>query len=584
VVLHPDKHKEPERKAAAESRFRDVQRAYEILTDRERRAVYDYFGEEGLKSSWTVSLRGRTPSEMQAEFERESRRRQAADAESLVKSRGDFTATIDATALFASSDKLAKRRRAMGVATFSDRLGLVGCTQLVGRHGFETQVTNSTAVNFSGQMVSRNGLGNGNLVGTVKTHWSPRLFTELTATLLRPQIITGKGQYTLDQNTFFTWQSTLQTLSVPPSFNVTYGQRLSTTSTLTGFTSVKSGTYSIGPWGRVVSPATLLRREPATVSVGITKQVGDGKGWTCQTSISIMDQSISLDWGTKVLGGIKVRTGFNLGTASGFGAFTNAERRLTENVRLGLGLTCGRGVSLRVKVNRLGQKIVLPILISPDFAPDLILLFTLIPAVSMTALHHLVLKPRKRKRVSDKLANLRKENMEMIRERRRAALEAREVLRDQAIKRASQEISKRGLVIIEAYYGKKEDFPPPRQGSTSELLNVWEVERQEAHFVNETCWDVKIPLQSLVTSSQLVVPGGRSKSNILGFHDPVIGERKHLLIRYLFRGLPHEALLEDSAPLAAPLRGELRWTIRFNSVPNLTPPPSSFLPLTDHQL
>ncbi len=78
-------------------------------------------------------------------------------------------------------------------------------------------------------------------------HWSPRLFTEITHSFLRPQIITTKGQYTLDANSFFSWQSTMQTLMVPPTFNVTYGQRLSSSSSLTGFTSVRSGTYPSVP-------------------------------------------------------------------------------------------------------------------------------------------------------------------------------------------------------------------------------------------------------------------------------------------------------------------------------------------------
>ncbi len=94
---------------------------------------------------------------------------------------------------------------AMGIprtVTFADRISRVGCTQLIGKHGFETQLTNTTSANFSGQMVSRNGLGGGNLVGTLKTHWSPRLFSEVTLSFLRPQIITTKGQYTVDANSF----------------------------------------------------------------------------------------------------------------------------------------------------------------------------------------------------------------------------------------------------------------------------------------------------------------------------------------------------------------------------------------------
>ena len=36
-----------------------------------------------------------------------------------------------------------------------------------------------------------------------------------------------------------------------------------------------------------------------------------------------------------------------------------------------------------------------------------------------------------------------------------------------------------------------------------------------------------------------------------------MGERKHLRVRYLFRGQLHETVIEDVAPFAAPLRCEL---------------------------
>ncbi|SAM82366.1 uncharacterized protein UBRO_04636 [Ustilago bromivora] len=593
VVLHPDKHSDPSRKSAAESRFREVQRAYEILSDPEKRTIYDYFGEEGLESTWSVAVRGRSREEMAAEFERERRRKQAADAEGLVKSKGDFTAHIDASSLFAHPSRIPRRPPARGLGgkevvapapqaglvagfprtvTLAERVNRVGCTQLVGKHGFETQVTNTTSATFSGQMVSRNGLGSGNLVGTLKTHWSPRLFTDITLAFLRPQIVTTKGQYTVDANSFFSWQGTLQTLMLPPTLNLTYAQRLSAKSTLTGFTSVRSGTYALGPWGGKVldgSAGVMVRREPAAVSVGLTKQEGDEKGWTSQLSISPVDQNISVDYGMKVLGGVKLRTGLNIGTGSGISAFTNAERRLTENVRLSLGLNCALpvgGVSLRVKVNRLGQKILVPITLSPEFRSDLVVLGSVVPAAAYTALHYGYLEPRKQRRLQNRLGELRAQNQELILERRQAALEALAVLRDQAVKKATLELRKSGLVIVEAWYGRKEAFPSPRFSPTTFSLDdaehLWEQEKMNptqpaaegVDLEKETSWDVRVPLQALVNKGQLIIPGGRSKANLLGFHDPVMGEKKWLSVTYAFRGQLHQTVVEDWGEIACPMR------------------------------
>lgn len=47
LKYHPDKNKTPE----AEEKFKEVAEAYEVLSDKKKRDVYDRFGEEGLKGS-----------------------------------------------------------------------------------------------------------------------------------------------------------------------------------------------------------------------------------------------------------------------------------------------------------------------------------------------------------------------------------------------------------------------------------------------------------------------------------------------------------------------------------------------------
>ena len=44
---HPDKN--PDNRAAAEEKFKLVSEAYDVLSDKDKRQVYDAYGEEGLK-------------------------------------------------------------------------------------------------------------------------------------------------------------------------------------------------------------------------------------------------------------------------------------------------------------------------------------------------------------------------------------------------------------------------------------------------------------------------------------------------------------------------------------------------------
>uniref|UniRef100_A0A0K6S9C6 J domain-containing protein n=1 Tax=Chromera velia CCMP2878 TaxID=1169474 RepID=A0A0K6S9C6_9ALVE len=48
---HPDKHSEPSAKKKAEDMFKDIAEAYDVLSDKEKRQIYDQFGEEGLKGA-----------------------------------------------------------------------------------------------------------------------------------------------------------------------------------------------------------------------------------------------------------------------------------------------------------------------------------------------------------------------------------------------------------------------------------------------------------------------------------------------------------------------------------------------------
>lgn len=232
IVLHPDKHTLPELKASAENRFRAIQRAYEVLSDAEKRSIYDHFGASGLTQSWSLVQRStaggpRTAAEMRDEWERAARKKKAEAVENLIRSKGEFTASMDASSLFCAPERvlrskqvmqqvgreLAKRERERGTAlgldeeveielppvAFSERWNRVGVTSLAGKHGWETPLTGYTRLLFNGQMVSRNGMGGGNLIGTLRTQWSPKLSTDLTMTVMRPRVASFKATYGLNE-------------------------------------------------------------------------------------------------------------------------------------------------------------------------------------------------------------------------------------------------------------------------------------------------------------------------------------------------------------------------------------------------
>lgn len=121
--------------------------------------------------------------------------------------------------------------------------------------------------------------------------------------------------------------------------------------------------------------------------------------------------------------------------------------------------------------------------------------FILVPTVSFAAAQYLFLQPRKRRRKAERLAELRVEHAKELLDRRIEAESERALLEEQANRRATNERGRGGLVVLRASYrpAKPDDAP--------------DVE----------ALDVVVPLQALVTNSQLIIPGGKSKSGMLGF-------------------------------------------------------------------
>ena len=142
-----------------------------------------------------------------------------------------------------------------------------------------------------------------------------------------------------------------------------------------------------------------------------------------------------------------------------------------------------------------------------------------------------------------RVTELRQQHAEFIAQKKAEALESVSILEKPTASRLAAEKQKKGLVIVEAYYGHVDSFTP--RG----------MREQHDEDGGERYIDVTIPIQALVADSKLVIPGGRGKHNLIGFWDPCIGEGKKLRVRYLFRDVLHEVTVDDMAGLKLPVKG-----------------------------
>lgn len=425
-------------------------------------------------------------------------------------------------------------------------------------------LTPNTQVTYSGSMVARRNAGGGNILATLKHQYSPNLTLEVGTTLLRPRILNTKATYTFkDANdSFLAFESSVRTLSTPPPFNLTYGRKI--TSSATGFAKFTTGTsYSF----LALLPFSIPYLQPCNGSVSnLTLGIAAQAYSVDVTTDQFLNGQVSANYGNVKLFGTK-QHGWKLSTSTAvsFGGVTsinlNTDKKLTENTSLGLSIGAGilgsSALTLRLRISRLGQRLSVPVILSTDASARLIFSTVLLPSVSIACLQYFYLTPRRRKRIAQKLKELREEVREENAQKRKEALEAMELLAEQVARKRDAEISRDGLVILEAKY----------RGAGRHL---------DQKEIEETELDVTVAVQALVTSgagaqgsrqaggdsirsrdSTLVIPGGRSKADIIGFYDILVGSRKELSIIYLFKGRRHFVTYDDYAAVAIPMRSHL---------------------------
>lgn len=390
--------------------------------------------------------------------------------------------------------------------------------------------------------------------------------------MIHPRQVTAKGTYQISQDSFLNIEATTRGMTnYLPATNLTFGTKIYRG--YTAFTKVQTGTsYSfVG----MFLPSFLLRTSgtASTLTVGVASSAFSVDVTTNQ----FLQTQVSTNYGdiqvpSLFLGSSGKQHGWRLSanasaSLNGDGASVGitTEKRLTENtsVALGMGVGIGSGaLTMRIRISRLGQRLSIPILLSHSASIQQVLLAVIIPGASIITLQHFYLTPRRRRRIAAKLRELREEMKEVNEEKRREAEEARELLREQVERRREVEEKKdRGLVILEAVYSAA-------TGSTG--LSEQDIKASQ--------FDVTIAVQALVSStttavssssaqkdgrapdhssSTLIIPGGRSKSSIIGFYDVLVGARKQLSIKYLFAGRYHEAVFGDFQAVALPMRSHL---------------------------
>ncbi|CAG8737470.1 10509_t:CDS:2, partial [Ambispora leptoticha] len=281
-------------------------------------------------------------------------------------------------------------------------------TQLFLKHSHEIPLNERTNTTFVGQMISRNGVGGGNVVGTLRHEFSPKFWAEIGSSVASPRIVSIKGFYSIDPDSFVTITSQSYSISLPPMLSITGGRRIGLNTT--GYLTYKTGSWSLGPWGKD-DTSLFRRREKSAVAIGINSG-RDKSGYSIELQTGIIQSHISASFNRKVAEGYNIRGSASISTVSGLTASIGGDHNVSTNSRVAMSMEFGipSGVTLKIRFARLGQRITVPILLSQDFDFNLILWGSLIPTATVYVIDQLILKPRRKKKKAEKLAALREQH------------------------------------------------------------------------------------------------------------------------------------------------------------------------------
>lgn len=498
-VYHPDKHVNSDKKQKAELLFNRTKKAYEVLSDPHKRAIYDSIGVKGLNiDGWEIVQRTKTPAEILAEYENLARQSEERKLQQLTNPRGNISININATEIFSPYDDAELPKIEVSSMSISQSI--------------DTPITLKDTITMSGNLYSSNGNGGGGFVVCGRR-------------------LINKGWLELDLGA-----------GNGPVIGVKGGRTLSSAVTLNGGCSLNFRESGIVP-AFVTALAVQLDKHTigsltlnASSQSALTTQIdsnSERNSWSTSVVIGSPHVYFGVSYTRKMIEhDLKLKVATKIGTF-GFLAEYGAEKKVSRYSSLCASVMIGvpTGVILKLKITRSSQSYVFPIHLSEDIMPAAIFYGTVTPVCAWFLLKKLVIDPMNEERRNNEIRKSKKNSEHRIAIKKKEAQAAVELMQYTYERIVATENSVDGLIILCALYGAL------KEGTTN--------------FKDQLFIDVTIPLQCQVKDSKLVLYAG-SKSELPGFYDACVGEAKTLKIEYRLKNVTSVVIVNDADPVVLP--------------------------------
>nr|CAG4647760.1 EOG090X03AJ [Moina brachiata]SVE92914.1 EOG090X03AJ [Moina brachiata] len=515
-IYHPDKHTDPLRKKEAEVLFNKTKKAYEVLSDAHKRAIYDNLGTKGLETEgWEIVQRTKTPQEIREEYERLAQQKEERRLLQRTNPKSSITVSIDATELFSPYED---EYDEFGGSSSFPSIDVKGMSF---SQSIEAPLTLKDTAFMSGNLSTQRGTGGGSVNVSLRRITSPEGWAEVDLGFGSGLSLSAKGFRNLTRRTF----TNISGIITSTDRGITLGF----VSTLAHQLDKNTVGYLTYKGGGASSMSTMLVR--------------DTERYRTQANIvlGIPHSFISISYCHKLeKHNGRLRGALKAGT---FGAIVEygLERKVSEHSSLALAMSVGvpTGVMLKIKLSRGNQAYNFPIHLCEEVLPSPIFYGTVAPLVALIIVRRLIVEPYMQQQKAKDIERHRAMHHSQMMTRRREAEIAIDLMKETYRRIIDDEENRKGLIVTKAVYGKWIDL--------------------NHRDLNDALTDVTIPLQCLVKDSKLILHEG-SKSQLPGFYDPCMGEDKSLYVQYSFHGVPHEVTVQDADSLRIPKQSHRKQT------------------------
>merc|ERR1719481_213317 len=371
-------------RAQAEQMFGKLKKAYEVLSDPSKRAVYDCLGEKGLEEQgWQVVQRTKTPQEIREEYEALAKAREERRLQQKTNPTSRLEMSINATDLF---------DRYLYDSEYDDLiegdLPHFEVSSMSLSQSIQAPLTTQDTATLSGNLSTSNGTGNGSIKCAMRRVTSESAWQEAEIGVGNGLNMGAKMYRKLSERNFVNLSGTLQFTrkGLKPGFEASIGTHLDKYTA--GYLRYTTN-FRISE----TEDSFMLKEEDSGMCTMIVRN-SEKHQTTASLQFGIPYTYLMLSHTWKIPEKKrKFRGALKAGT---FGAILEygVEEKITEHSSLGATMVVGTmGVICKIKLTRSSQTYLFPFHLSDDIMLQPVFYGTVAPMIAWLTVKKLILDP-----------------------------------------------------------------------------------------------------------------------------------------------------------------------------------------------